>query len=152
MFYVYELIDPRNGEVFYVGKGQADRVGDHLRDALAGRIGNKAKHEAIMDIVSAGLRPIESVIANFEDEDDALSAEAERIAFHGLESLTNMKAAGVRSFNALRFALEVAQRIRTCALRDIRHSRNAALVEFQRDFLVIADQLIGKASRLRESK
>ena len=29
--YVYRLIDPRNGETFYVGKGQGDRVFAHVR-------------------------------------------------------------------------------------------------------------------------
>ena len=28
-YYVYRLIDPRNGETFYVGKGKEDRVFDH---------------------------------------------------------------------------------------------------------------------------
>ena len=30
--YVYRLIDPRNGEIFYVGKGQGNRVFSHIRD------------------------------------------------------------------------------------------------------------------------
>ena len=30
--YVYRLIDPRNGETFYVGKGQGNRVFNHIRD------------------------------------------------------------------------------------------------------------------------
>ena len=35
--YVYRLIDPRNGETFYVGKGQGDRVFAHIR-AEQGRL------------------------------------------------------------------------------------------------------------------
>jgi hypothetical protein len=31
--YVYRLIDPRNGETFYVGKGVGDRVFDHIRES-----------------------------------------------------------------------------------------------------------------------
>ena len=30
-YYVYRLIDPRNGQTFYVGKGQGDRVFHHAR-------------------------------------------------------------------------------------------------------------------------
>lgn len=32
--YVYRLIDPRNGETFYVGKGQGDRVFAHIREQV----------------------------------------------------------------------------------------------------------------------
>jgi hypothetical protein len=31
-WYVYRLIDPRNGETFYVGKGRGNRVFSHIRD------------------------------------------------------------------------------------------------------------------------
>ena len=34
--YVYRLIDPRNGETFYVGKGQANRVFAHARADIQG--------------------------------------------------------------------------------------------------------------------
>ena len=30
-YYVYRLIDPRNGETFYVGKGKGNRVFAHAR-------------------------------------------------------------------------------------------------------------------------
>lgn len=33
-WYVYRLIDPRNGETFYVGKGKGNRVFAHVRGAL----------------------------------------------------------------------------------------------------------------------
>jgi len=33
-FYVYRLIDPRNGETFYVGKGAGNRVFAHVRGEL----------------------------------------------------------------------------------------------------------------------
>lgn len=32
--YVYRLIDPRNGETFYVGKGVGDRLFAHIRDQI----------------------------------------------------------------------------------------------------------------------
>jgi hypothetical protein len=33
-YYVYRLIDPRNGETFYVGKGKGNRVFMHVKDEL----------------------------------------------------------------------------------------------------------------------
>ena len=35
-YYVYELIDPRNGEVFYVGKGSGKRAYKHERAVMNG--------------------------------------------------------------------------------------------------------------------
>ena len=35
-YYVYRLIDPRNGETFYVGKGKNNRVFDHVAWAKKG--------------------------------------------------------------------------------------------------------------------
>ena len=32
-FYVYRLINPSNGETFYVGKGYVNRVFDHIKAA-----------------------------------------------------------------------------------------------------------------------
>ena len=33
-YYVYRLVDPRNGETFYVGKGKDNRVFAHVKCAL----------------------------------------------------------------------------------------------------------------------
>ena len=56
-WYVYRLIDPRNGETFYVGKGQGDRVFSHANGLLAGEEGEVSdpKQKRIRDINAAGL-------------------------------------------------------------------------------------------------
>ena len=33
-YYVYRLIDPRNGQTFYVGKGKGNRIFNHLKCAI----------------------------------------------------------------------------------------------------------------------
>ena len=33
-YYVYRLIDPRNGQTFYVGKGKGNRVFSHAKQQL----------------------------------------------------------------------------------------------------------------------
>ena len=79
-WYVYRLIDPRNGETFYVGKGRGDRVFDHVRSALAETEDEDAadlKLQRIKDIASAGLAVGHVVHRhNIEDEDVALQIEA----------------------------------------------------------------------------
>ncbi len=63
MHYVYRLIDPRNGETFYVGKGQGDRVFAHAQAMPAegendDNLVSAPKYQRIRDIQGAGLEVI----------------------------------------------------------------------------------------------
>jgi|SRR6185436_5335034 len=87
-FYVYELIDPRDGSVFYVGKGKGNRCDSHVNDAKNGGIGKKA--ERIRAIIEAGFEVTTKLVAWFEDEDDAFAYEKVRIAKRGMSTLTNL--------------------------------------------------------------
>lgn len=55
-WYVYLLRDPRNNEVFYVGKGNRNRVFAHARDAVALPDSDKPKLTLIRAIHQAGLQ------------------------------------------------------------------------------------------------
>lgn len=90
LFYVYHLIDPRDGSVFYVGKGKGDRINHHERDARNGVLGNPEKEFKISDIVSAGLKIEKKKIKFFSDENDAYNYETLEIERLGIENLTNM--------------------------------------------------------------
>lgn len=46
-YYVYVLVDPRDGAIFYVGKGLGDRMFNHNRCAQASRERGHPKSERI---------------------------------------------------------------------------------------------------------
>lgn len=53
-WYVYRLVDPRNGETFYVGKGTGQRLLQHLEGALVAK-GEDLKSQRIKEIHEVGL-------------------------------------------------------------------------------------------------
>lgn len=83
MFYVYELTDPRTGNVFYVGKG----CGKRDRATLSN--GNCRKMATIRAIKATGLKVICQRIAEGLDELDAYRLERHRISHYGVRNLTN---------------------------------------------------------------
>jgi len=92
MFYTYELVDPRDQSVFYVGKGKNDRLRAHEKEARAGRRGPKCRR--IREIIAAGHVPTARIVERFADERAAYEAERALIEAHGAESLTNIMVGG----------------------------------------------------------
>lgn len=91
-FYVYQLIDPRNGKPFYIGKGTGNRIDDHEREAK-----NDVTHpkcDAIRSIWLAGYEVKKEKIKTFISEDDAFSFEEKMIEKIGLDNLTNLTKGG----------------------------------------------------------
>ena len=76
-FYVYELIDPRNNQPFYIGKGSGNRAYYHL--SLNAKHLNIYKENLINKIRENNLEPIVNIIEYFENESDAYSLETELI-------------------------------------------------------------------------
>ncbi|MBZ9798797.1 LEM-3-like GIY-YIG domain-containing protein [Mesorhizobium sp. ES1-4] len=92
-FYVYRLIDPRNGETFYVGKGRGDRLFQHVKgkgvDFERHQDSVSEKIARIHDIINDGFEVSHVVQRHGLTSDEALLAEAVLIdAFPGL---TNVK-------------------------------------------------------------
>jgi hypothetical protein len=87
--YVYRLIDPRNGETFYVGKGQGNRVFAHIRleQQLEGDdLDNKVKR--IRDIRLAGFEVAHVIHRHGMDDQTAFEVEAALIdAYPGLTNI-----------------------------------------------------------------
>lgn len=98
-WYVYRLIDPRNGETFYVGKGRGDRVFQHAKGALAvGKDEDAAdlKVQRIKDIAAAGLDVAHVIHRHcIETEETAYQIEAALIdAYPGLTNRVGGHGAG----------------------------------------------------------
>lgn len=98
-WYVYRLIDPRNGETFYVGKGKGDRIFQHVKGALSAdqnEDGADLKSRRINTITGAGL-DVAHVIHrhNIENEQVALQIEAALIdAYPGLTNKVGGQGSG----------------------------------------------------------
>ena len=107
--YVYRLIDPRNGETFYVGKGKRDRVFAHIHDEqnLEGdEIDNNLKR--IRQIHTAGFEVAHVIHRHGMDDKTAFEVEAALIdAYPGLENTVG--GAGSNDYGAMH-AREIVSR------------------------------------------
>ena len=130
--YVYRLIDPRDGETFYVGKGKANRVFAHIRDehGLEGDdLDNKMKR--IREIRMAGLEV--GHVIHRHGMDDATAFEVESALMDAYTGLTN-EAGGVggSEFGAMH-ALEI---IHEYAAEPAKFVHSAVLISVNRSALV----------------
>lgn len=91
-FYVYALIDPRNNQVFYIGKGIGNRVFSHEIESGKSPKSEKAKLKRIQEIEAAGF-DVKRIIVNWSmTESEAFAAEAALInmfSFLSADMLTN---------------------------------------------------------------
>lgn len=105
--YVYRLIDPRNGETFYVGKGKGDRVFAHIRAKIdTDDPGDKLKR--IHEIRASGFEVGHVIHRHGMDDKTAFEVEAALIdAYPGLTNA--VIGAGSSDFGAMH-AQEILQR------------------------------------------
>jgi len=90
---VYAYVDPRNSEIFYVGKGCGARVLSHLDE-----IGQSEKIRRIAELKSVNLQPQIDILAHgIKTEETALRIEA--AVLDALQPPTNI----VRGFQTLEF-------------------------------------------------
>ena len=87
-YYVYTLIDPFTGDIFYVGKGTGNRVYSHQNDALESETSSD-KLDFIREILAAGETPLHVIVRHGMDEKTAFEVEGALIDAYGLDELKN---------------------------------------------------------------
>ena len=98
--YVYALRDPRDGEVFYVGKGTGERILQHVAESGKNPMSEKAKLKRIKDIEANGLKVEHLFLRTGMDDNLAFAIEqavidaflANRATSNGVSRLTNLVA------------------------------------------------------------
>jgi hypothetical protein len=113
--YVYRLIDPRNGETFYVGKGNGNRVFAHARaeenQASEGHLDQKLQR--IRDIRLSGFEVAH--VIHRHGMNDATAGEVEAALIDAYPGLTNaVGGVGVNDFGVMH-AIEIINRYEAVA-------------------------------------
>lgn len=124
-FYVYALIDPRNNQIFYIGKGTGNRVFSHEAESGKSPKSEKAKLQRIQEIEGAGY-DVKRLIVNWElTEAEAFASEATLINlvnYMSPEALTNA-VAGHHIHESLTIEdFELLYGAEHLATEDIRHN------------------------------
>lgn len=89
-FYVYFLVDPRCGTIFYVGKGKGQRAHHHERKARAGVVDNPRKFDVIQELSLLGASPEVFIFESLLTEEDAYQLEATLIQAFKNTGITNI--------------------------------------------------------------
>jgi len=92
--YVYALRDPRDNQVFYVGKGQGDRVLSHIHEAGLNPTSERAKLKRIHEIEADGRHVEHLFVRTHLNSEEALTIEQSVIDAY--------KAAGVSLTNLIK--------------------------------------------------
>lgn len=89
-WYVYLLVNPETSQPFYVGKGENNRVFQHVENVREGKSRSEPKNEMIKSILDRGEEVIHYIVRHGMDEKTALSVEASLIDAFNLFDATKL--------------------------------------------------------------
>ena len=80
---IYSLEDPRDGEIFYVGRSVVPkrRLGEHITEARSGRMENRALRRWLLQLDALGMRPVLNIEAECRSPYEA-DVEEQRLIQH----------------------------------------------------------------------
>lgn len=87
-YYVYLLIDPQSGQVFYIGKGTGNRVFAHAHAAIT-NVSPGEKLDKIREIMAKGVETKYVILRHGLTEKEAFEVEAALIDYADIKTLTN---------------------------------------------------------------
>jgi len=105
-FYVYLLKDPRNSEIFYVGKGIGNRVFNHVASAGDTEL-DSIKHARIREIEASGFKVEHVILRHGLSEQSAFEVEAAAIDLIGFSNLSNLQSGHASGDFGIRTAEEL---------------------------------------------
>lgn len=127
-YYVYALIDPRDNKIFYIGKGNSNRIFSHINEAIASPKETE-KLEIIRSIKNDNLSVNHFIIRHGLEEDESFMLESVLIDFLSYKDfsevakITNL-VSGHNSFNQGIKTVEECEMLYNCKKlkqEDIKH-------------------------------
>jgi hypothetical protein len=89
-YFVYLLVDPRNDQIFYIGKGTKNRPYDHIKEVNRNKPSNQFKFNRIKEILCDGY-DVEIIYFDCDlEETEAIRTEALLIKAIGTQNITNI--------------------------------------------------------------
>lgn len=134
-YYVYRLVDPRDGKTFYVGKGRGNRLFQHVGEAIASEDRSTLKLDRIREIKSQGFEVEHVIHRHGLSEKEGFEVEAALIDAYGLgrDALSDLTNA-VGGHYGYRGVMSVDDLIARHALEEATFDKPVLILKLSRQF------------------
>lgn len=137
-YYVYCLVDPRDKKIFYIGKGTANRVFDHVNEAINDDV-QSLKLDTIRNIHKSNLKVEHYILRHNLSEEEAYMLESALIDFmtykaFNMESVLTNIVCGHHQWDEGIKTVEELQTIYDCKPIEIKETDTLLLVSLNQSF------------------